>query len=274
MNPLASIYNSLDPVFQSAHTGIMPIRVNDVVKGVLSEKNKEGWVDRIEFHRVSSFVDVVGALEKVAVLNSENQCRVYNSKKCEFVSHVYFCDKSNYCWQRFAKVKEICQSLINIDEDAVISSSGVSSLIDDLLAAFAGLADGAAGGKVAYSAPFISEALGIYAACEVLFPMRDRHFYLNNWEKTETRETLLKYIEEQASGEVLFLENSQARLDFDKTKSMSHLLAFAYRMPQIYIDYSLQYKAALQMWLMAREGSPNRFGSCAGILAPVDKGRT
>jgi hypothetical protein len=250
-----SIYNKLEPVFSQAHTGFAPIKVDDVAEGVRQVLQQNDTVTNIEYHPVKNFKEVSGALERIKVL-SPNIDISMRAGKDMFIANIYYNATDNYCWERFSKVKELCQIIIGCDCTRISKFNRMKEFIRYLVAPYMRKF----GALDMVEAVEIDE-LGILAACEVLFPMRDRHYYIENQSNPETRQQVINMIQAQDPFDADHWDGTGPRNKFDENATFAELLAFAYRIPKLYVETLLVDDTSYNLWRMARDENPARFGN-------------
>ncbi len=249
-----SIYDKLEPVFSAAHVGVAPVKVDDVARGVKSVLQKEDTVTDIAYYTVPDFKDVSGALERV---RSYNSCPtiVHYPKEDKFVANIYYNKTDNYCWERFSKTKELCQIIIGAEVTRISTFNHMKEFIRSLVAPYTR--------KFCESAVVMAteiDELGILAACEVLFPMRDRHFYIESQDNEEVRRQIIDMVLAQDRFDADDWDGNGPRDDFNDSASFAELLAFAYRIPRHYVEILLGDDTSYAFWRKARDENPARFG--------------
>lgn len=242
-----TIYDKLEPIFQLAHSGDAPVRIDDIAKGVRQVLNRTVTVTDIQYHPAANFAEISGALESVFV--------THENGTDDFVAHIYYRKDDNYCWERFAKAKELCQIVLSTEKTNISKFNPMKEFIRNIVSPF----------MKRFGDPDVLEAtelddLGVIAACEMLFPMKHRHFYIDNLNDQATREKVIAMVKAQDPFDADEWDGSGPRTDFDDSAPIVDLLAFAYRMPKAYVETLLVDDTAYALWRKARNENPARFG--------------
>lgn len=243
-----ALYSRLEPIFAQAHNGDVPVKMDLVANAVLSGVWKHTYVTDVEYHPTPNFRHVIGALEKVHV--------AYNHQSDRIVAHVHYGAEENYCWERFAKAKELCQIVLGGEKQLTSKFNPVKDLIRGLVAPYMRGLD-----MTEDADPIRVDNLGLVAACEVLFPMRDRHYFASHMNDPDARDALLKIIRAQHPLDAEEWDGAPPKTDLDPNAPMSDLIAFAYRIPRTYVDTLLVDDTAYGLWKWARNDNPTRFAS-------------
>lgn len=240
------IFQRLETIFQHAHHQHAPVALDDVARGVLAERNKRGMVTDIEYHPTTDFDVIAGAYEKVKItheIGSE-----------QFVAHIYYKHGDNYCWERFAKCKELCQLALDGPNARVSQFSQVKSFLRALVAPYTERF-----GEQPNREAIIADQIGVMAALEVLFPMRERLYFLERYKDNATRDALYRLVKSMPVKDELHGPAPKTNIGSDAP--MAELLAYLYRIPEEYVHVVMDVDFAVDLLRMARDQQPGRFGS-------------
>ena len=243
-----ALYDRLEPVFATAHTGCVPVKIDDVAEGVKKIWNMTETVTDIEYHPTPHFEMVAGALEKVKISIDLQHDR--------FVGHIYYKEHANYCWERFSKAKELCQIILDKKETRISKFNPTKNFIRRIVAPFIQQVNS---GDV--DEAVVYDHFGIIAACELLFPMRERHYFFERMDDDYVRKQVLAIIQAQDLYDQDQWDGAGPREDFDENGPLTALLAYAYRIPKTYVDTLLVDDTMHELWQWGRNENPTRFAS-------------
>ncbi|WP_419797274.1 MAG: hypothetical protein ACNI26_13190 [Terasakiella sp.] len=268
-------FELLEIVFSHAvKDDVMFVNIDDVAEGVIqTHKARDGSVYEIEYVPHEGFEEAIAGLESIGILHEVQDAnneitRAYNTRYEKVIEYVHYKKGATYCWERFGKCKELCQSILSNELNRTNKYSSLETLFEHLANDYLPKPQ-----NEKDEAAILIEKLGIQTAIEVLFPLKYRVYFITEIQKADgdlddLRERLKAALADQVIDESETIGNlitngcDPLTLDAKQInpEAVEDLIALLFRIPQQYMDIALSPKYNRVCLALAKDLNPSRFG--------------